>query len=288
MSLQDLKNIQLPQDYRGAVDIPDLNDFSAVHILGAAPIVLKDKVDLNVVPSHNQGGTWECTAYGLTHIEEIMNTLEHNTTVKLDTEEQWGNQCAARKVSLDVKGDSLQNGLSTLSKNGLTNKNNPEIKVDKFTITGYAVVDHDVNEFKARLSQGFPIYTGWQVHCFALVGYDDNKKEFLAKNSYAAPNDKFTVRYDEIGQLFTSYILYDKKDPIMSMIFKDVSVESPLADEIKWNLDHGIMEGYGNDADPQNRFFRPTQNITRAEQAAVNKRMYNMIMSQVQELLAQK
>ena len=80
------------QAMKGAFDIPDIKDFIATHIFGDAVVALPVSVNLNDVPSHNQSGTYHCTSYGLTHIVEILNTLEHKEKIDLDPEEQWGHQ----------------------------------------------------------------------------------------------------------------------------------------------------------------------------------------------------
>lgn len=270
--------------FQGAQDVPDPNDFRAEHILGAPitePFPLPPFVNLNITPSHNQGKTWHCTAYGLCHIHEIMNTKEHGQTVKMDPEEQWVNQCVARGVPSTIEGgDSLQNAVKTLAKNGLKNSNNPNIPLAKFEITGYAFVDKNVENYKKWMAQGFPIYTGWKEHCFALVGYDDAKAVFIAKNSYGPTwglkgDGTFEISYSDILKLFSGYIVYDKKD--LQMIFKDVSTKSPNALSIQFALDKKLMMGYGSEPLTQDRLFRPDQPMTRAEMAVVLERLYHLL-----------
>ena len=225
MPLDEIKDMQ------GAFDVPDTRDFSAIHVLGEPEVGEKfpPAVNLNFVPSHNQGHSMHCTAYGLTHIEEILNSLEHSHQVKLDPEEQWANQAANRGVPATIGGgDSLQNALQTLKKKGLMNADNPEVSVQVFQIDGYAKIEKTLNSYKKWLSAGFPVYTGWKDHCFAIVGYNDQEKVLIAKNSYGPKWGKngdgtFTVEYNEMNQLFSGYIVYDHRD--LQMIFKDVSEE---------------------------------------------------------------
>lgn len=224
-----------------------------------------------MVPSHNQARTLHCTSYALTHVVEIQNTLEHNTKVKLDPEEQWGHQLRPpvdlQPPALENMGDSLQHALKCYLALGLHNINNPEVGVTNFTATGYVWLPKTVEDFKKWLASGYPIFTGQWAHAFAVVGYDENKKTFMCKNSLAA--DPFTIDYSDVTKLFTPYIFYDKQD--LTMIYKDVSTKSPMAKNIQRMLDLGLMKGYGADtiADPKERFFMPNQPVTRAELAEV-------------------
>lgn len=278
MALEEVKNSL------GAFDAPSIDDFKADHILGAEEAGLPAWVNMNMVPSHDQGSSWHCTAYALCHVHEILNTKEFAEKVKMDPEEQWANQCNRRGVPPTISGgDTLQNALLTLVKNGLNNGANPGIPLKKFEATGFALVDKDVLKFKRYLALGFPIYTGWNQHCFPLVGYDDGEQRFIAKNSYgekwgARGDGTFDIPYKDIDKLFSGYIVYDKKD--LKMIFQDVSEKSPMASAIQFVLDKNLMMGYGDASSPQERSFRPDQPMTRAEVATVLERFYNLLKSE--------
>jgi len=267
MSLNEIEKFQ------GAQDMPDERDYAASHLFGEPIVELPNAVNLNVVPSHNQAKTYHCTSYAITHCEEILNALEFNMQALADPEEQWINQKYERgnPERMEHEGDSLQNALQTLLKYGLNNKS-PDIKVDKFRIDGYATVKNTIEDCKKWLAKGFPIYTGANTHCFALVGYHDGLQAFIAKNSYGpkwgkAKDGTFEVKYDEFDKLFSKYILYDKKDLIM--IYQDVSESSPMAEAIKWCLSKKYMIGYGTSDDPKERLFQPDKAITRAEMAQI-------------------
>jgi hypothetical protein len=272
------------QDSYGAFDNPDSRDFRSVHIFGEPQVVLPAQVILNCVPSHDQKSTMHCTAYGLTHCVEIINTIEHSMQVNADPEEQWANQKLdnPQPEQMEQKGDSLQNALRSLLKHGLNNKV-VDVKIDKFLIEGYARIPNDIESCKKWLYSGMPIYTGSGNHCYCLVGYDDAEQAFIAKNSYG-PNwgkkgdGTFLIKYEEFSKLFSKYIIYDKKDLVM--IFKDVSVKSPHAEEIKFCLEHGFMRGYGDEEKPQDRLFGPERPVTRAELAIVVTRLYQSLFNQ--------
>jgi hypothetical protein len=193
---------------------------------------------------------------------EIMNTIEFAMQALADPEEQWANQKYERgnPEYMEKEGDSLQNALNALLKYGLNNKS-PDIKLDKFRITGYAKILNTNDDIKKWLARGYPVYTGAGRHCFCIVGYHDGLQAFQAKNSLKA--DPFDIKYDETGKLFSKYILHDKID--MSMLFKDVSENSPMASSIKRVADLGIMRGYGNSDNPLERLFMPDKALTRAE-----------------------
>lgn len=266
------------EGFHGAVDIPDPNDFSAEHLLGAEGGDKPPYVNLNIQSlTHNQGSSMHCTAYAITHAEEILEYLEKQTVVELDPEEQWKHQKENRGnlESMEKNGDSLQNALKTLLKCGLQRKDGTVAK-----ISGYAFVDKNVENFKKWLAQNYPIYTGWKDHCFILVGYDDTHQCFIAKNSYGPTWGKhkdgtFDVPYADILKLFSGYILYDTIDT--PMIFRDVSTQSPAASSIQFVLDKALMMGYGTSANAKERFFRPDQAVTRAELAIVLERFFKLM-----------
>lgn len=270
------------QNSRGAFDVPDANDFKADHIFGADDEAgLPPWVNLNMVPSHDQGSSWHCTAYALCHVHEILNTQEYAEKVLMNPEEQWANQCNRRGVPPSVSGgDTLQNALLTLVKFGLNNNNNPTIPLQKFEATGFALIDKDLLKFKRYLALGFPIYTGWKEHCFTLIGYDDGENRFIAKNSYGETagskgDGTFDISYSDLPKLFSGYIVYDKKD--LKMIYRDVSEKSPMAKGIQFALDKNLMMGYGSAPLSIDRFFRPDQPMTRAEVATVLERFYDLL-----------
>lgn len=266
------------KNFRGAVDIPDSRDFSALHLLGDPDIEIPPYTNLDKVPSHNQGRSMHCTAYALTHVMEILNTLEHNLQALADPEEQWANQATVRGMldRMELEGDSLQNALQTLIKFGLYNKNT-QIGLEKFKADGYARIGNTVDDMRKWLATGFPIYTGSGNHCYLITGHEDATREFRAKNSYGPTwgsykDGSFRIGFDEIGKLFTRYIVYDHKD--LKMIYKDVAENSPHAEGIKFNLELGLMRGYGAQEDAKDRLFMPNQPVSRAEQATMNMRMW--------------
>ncbi len=270
----------------GAYDQPDERDFIAEHILGASAVELPQKVNLNITPSHDQKRTWHCTSYAITHAMEILNTLERVTLGQValaDPEEQWANQKLAagvvRASRMETEGDSLQNALNVLFKNGLNNKNT-NIKTPLYQITGFARIGNTVDDIRQYLAKGYPIYTGSGNHCYLIVGYNDLSKEFICKNSYGSKwgsngDGTFTVDYNDVDRFFTKYILFDKQE--VNMIFKDVSEQSPNADAIKWALETGLMNGYGTSDNATDRQFLPEKPITRAEVAVVMQRLYNLL-----------
>lgn len=275
---------EIDNTLQGAFDAPSSNDFQADHLLGLGDVELPTSIDLNTTPSHDQARTRHCTSYGLTHIEEILNTLEHGHRITLDPEEQWNNQKENRgnPPYMEKEGDSLQNALNTFIKKGLVNKNNQETQVAVFMATGYAAIKKDVDTFKKSLVYAMPIYTGWKDHCFAIVGYRNDDQVFIAKNSFGPQwgkkgNGTFEISFNDISKLFTPYVIYDKKDLVH--IYRDVTTASPYAAEIAWALQQGLMNGYGTAEDPTQRFFKPEQPITRAEFATVLQRLvqkYNL------------
>lgn len=267
MSLDEIK------DFRGAYDKPDERDFIAEHLFGADVLPIPDKVNLNNVPSHNQGKSWHCTSYALTHCEEILNTIEFNLTAQADPEEQWKNQFEDRgsPAYMEKEGDSLQHALQVMVKFGVHNKN-PNIPIDKYTITGFAKVKDTIVDCENWLAKDMPLYTGAGNHCFAIVGYDKIKKVFIAKNSYGNDWGKrkdgtWDIAYADFGKLFTKYIVFDKKDLIM--IFRDVSEQSPMAKNIKRMLELNLMKGYGDQPNAVDRLFMPEKPVSRAELAEV-------------------
>ena len=278
MALEEIKDLE------GAVDLPDPNDFIAEHIFGedgSAGSAFPKKFNLmNVIP-HNQARTMHCTAYAITHVMEIMNTKEHSKTIVGDPETVWVQQVlnkGGNRVAMDKVGDSLQNALSAMKKFGMPSAEN----ADKFKIDGYARIEKTINDLQNWLLKGFPVYTGWNGHCFCFVGYNEEQRVFTAMNSYgplgSGGDGVFVFCFDEVSKLFTPYILFDTKDIKANMIFKDVSENSPYAKEIKWAADVGIFKGYGDEAALiKDKFFRPDQALTRGETAVLLKRLFDLL-----------
>jgi hypothetical protein len=261
------------QASKGAFDAPDDRDFSAEHILGAEPVPLPDYVNLNIVPSHDQKRTFHCTSYGLTHVVEILNTLEHNMQIELDPEEQWRHQkhppdgAQVQPPAIEDVGDSLQHALRIFMHFGLENHGN-NVNVPVFKAEGYAAIQKTLADYRRWLALGFPVYSGWLGHCFAIVGYDDKRKQLICKNSYGATwggkaDGTFEIDYFDIPRLFTGYIIYDLKD--LMHIFKDVTDKSPFAEAIKFCRDQKFVNGYGEGTDPTQKLFMPDKAISRAE-----------------------
>lgn len=285
--------------YGGCTDSPDDRDYVADYLLGV--------IDTNDLPESfsllntnaKTQGSMNCTAFALTHCFEILNRIEHGADVILNANEQWQNQ--KETGASDKNGDTLQNALITLFNNGL--KDNYEKTDDgKFKITQFAKVNKNLNSLKHRIHSGLPIYTGGNYtktnfvnardkgywtgndgdvltgHAFAIVGWrNDNELEVL--NSYSRnwgkyKNGTFFIEEKHVNDLYSTYVIFDKKD--LTMIFKDVSEESPHAEAIKFLLDNKIMQGYDSQTiyDPKKRLFMPAQSINRAELAQV---IFNLI-----------
>ena len=225
------------------LDFPDIRDYFAEHILGRytggsdslpQTYSLADKISA----VHNQEFSLKCTAYSLTHIFEIMNTIDTSAKLIFNPDEQWNNQ--KETGASDYSGDYLQNALKTLQKKGLRYvDSNNNVKI--YTIDGYAQINKTIKDYKEWLYRGYPIYTGAIIndimdkncklkgnldynffnsenqygHCFCIIGYDDVNKRFICLNSYGksyANQGMFYLSYSDVNRLFTSYIIYDTKD----------------------------------------------------------------------------
>ena len=289
--------IQPSEFYGGAFDLPDARDFHAEHIFGVArpTAELAKKINLLRTTAHNQGNTNRCTAFALTHIHEILNTIEHNLQFQFDPEEQWQNQKKFPGTAREEIGDSLQSALESLRKFGLSREG------QNYPIRHYAQIER--GEIRNYLAKGFPIFTGFPTtatnfqkarttgfwggidgaqiggHAICFVGYDENG--IVALNSWGAKwgkfgNGTFYFREADLASSYSLYIVYDKVDANsqnsnsnnptqMQNIFKDVTTNSPMAEAIKWGLEKNIARGYGESSDATQREFRPNQPITRAE-----------------------
>jgi len=284
----------------GAKDLPDKRDFSAEHLFGMAPMAIPDSIDLTYdLAALDQQETNHCTAYSLTHIHEILNTMEHHQKMRFNPEEQWNNQLEYPGTATEAQGDYIQSALKSLRKYGLKNNNRT------YNIQGYAKINTD--SIKYWLAKKFPIFTGTEVtrtnymkaeyegiyggrdgeiiggHAVCIVGYKPGF--FIVRTSWGADwgkfkNGNFLIREADISLIMTPYIIYDVKDAISSnqMIFKDVSVNSFAASEIKWCVEKGIFKGYGDEnLPPQEKLFMPEKAISRAEMAIVLKRFFDLV-----------
>jgi hypothetical protein len=107
------------------------------------------------------------------------------------------------------------------------------------------------------------------LHMTAVFDYDETG--LIGLNSHGKKwgyykNGTFKIKWEDFEKIDIMYFLIED-----NMIFKDVSSETPLADHIKWLADEGISTGYDKDKIPnqEDRCFKPNQNITRAEFAAM-------------------
>lgn len=222
----------------GALDEPfnDPEDF----MLGDHPDVISNRRILKQLPERvdhvntypfNQGKTNRCTAYAVSmavNIHVIKETKKFHYTV--DPNAVWDKQKNIHpKTASEKNGDFVKSALRGVVKNGVvidTNDEFPiEVKPEKFV-----QIDKNVETFKQILYEGHDIVTGSSVrwpfcnkthvwnkirnnsgHCFIITGYDDDKKCFLAMNSWGKWGEKhsgrFYVRYEDVPFLFTPYIL---------------------------------------------------------------------------------
>jgi hypothetical protein len=296
-------------DYQGTqlIDKPDSRDYIADHLLWSGDVNLPLVVNLiDFCITHNQGNTNHCTAYWLTHIFQILNSIERELKVKLSPEEQWANQLINPWTAREEMWDYLQSALKSLKNYWLNYWN------EKLTINWYAVVHRW--SFKWYLAKKMPIYTwthftktnykkaketwvwGWMDgpvtwwHAIAIIWYDENyykNKNWEKETVYIALNswwDKwwffgnwtFLIREKDLENLFTSYVVFDDVD--IKKIFKDVSEKSPLSEYIKWWAEKQLIKGYGDENLPNDeKLFMPDKPITRAELMVVLKRFYDLL-----------
>ena len=279
------------------IDKPDNRDYQADHLLGSFDFVIPEEVNLiDNCEVHNQGNTMHCTAYWITHIHQILNTIERKNKIKLNPIEQWENQKKDPWTASEKNGDYLQSALKSLKKFWLN------YNWEKLTIDWYAVVHR--GSFKKYLAKWMPIYTwnhftatnykkaketgfwggiDWPTtwwHAIAIVGYDKNNN-YIAVNSWGKnwwyfKNWTFLIKEKDLENLFTSYVIFDTVD--IEKIFKDVSEKSPLANSIKWASDNWLVKWYGDENLPnEEKLFLPDREISRAEVCVVLKRFYDLI-----------
>jgi len=280
--------------YGGVVPSEDNRDFLASNIIGSQLTTLPKSVRMITV-ANNQGLSSEtkvaCTCYASYNVANILNEIEHHKGIAQRPDIGWRKQKEFGTHS--ANGDLIHTALKSIVQNGHitdTPKPNTSYKID-----GFARVND--SELKQYLAQGFPIITYGPVsktnfnnaklsglykpydsnptithHAFAIVGYYDDV--FLCMNSYGPDwgvykDGTFEIKVSDIGNIGQKYLLYDHKD--IKMIFRDVSENSPYAEAIKYCLDNGIFKGDDSDniADPVDRFFRPSDPISRQELALV-------------------
>jgi len=289
----------MEENHKGLLFREDARDFQSEHILGDLGNV-KESVDMGkYLDAHNQGSTLHCTSYGLTHVMEILNSIEHHIGIRLDPEEQWQNQLVDPGTARESFGDFFISALKSLQLFGLSEKHS-DVVPEKFRINSYAAVYPNIITMKKHLSAGLPIYTGcvsmkttWSLakstgyipsyngipsggHAFAIIGYKDDY--FIALNSYGSTwgkwgNGTFRIRFSDMPDLSGKYIVYDLQD--IPMIFRDVSEKSPFASSIKKALLKGVFKGYDSDniEDPKDRLFMPDKGVSRAELSALFDRL---------------
>jgi len=264
----------------GALDRPDVRDYSAEQILGKDDVPLPESVKLQLKEG-DQKTSVMCTCFSAYHACQIANEYEHE--IELDPWFEKGWEVQGKFGTRTEDGDYVQTALKSVVKNGFF-ANGENYKVD-----GYARIEKsDINYW---LAKGYAIVTSASVtktnfkkakhdgiwsgidgavvggHAFVLTGYKPFYK--IASNSYGKTWGKFEdgtflIKNEDVKDLGSCYIIYDHKD--LEYIFKDVTENSPYADAIEWAKDNGIVNGYGDGS------FLPTQPITRAEMVQI---LYN-------------
>lgn len=295
------KNISSDSVPTGALDMEDERLHNAEHVLGAVfEGELPKSVNLMNIKAHDQKFTNHCTSYGLTHIHEILNTVEYKEEMKFDPEQQWKHQLEYPGTAKESVGDYLVSALKSLHKFGLDRKkkNHPIIRYAKF--------HKSVDQMKRYLAAGMPIYTGAPTtstnfklakhngvwggldgakiggHAFAVVGYEPGY--FIALNSYGETwgkfgNGTFKIREKDIFVLYSAFVIYDAQD--LRLIFKDVSERSDAAEVIEWALEKKIIRGYGDEDDAKKREFRPNNPVTRAEMAYIARNIFQALKKEL-------
>jgi len=271
---------------RGAIDLPDVRDYSAEHVLGAADIPLPEEVFLHLEEG-SQGNSVMCTCFSAYHAAQIANEAEHGTLLTPDFIKGWSLQGEFGTRTKD--GDYVQTALKSLVKNGLhtLTGNKP--------ILGYATIEKTYESIQYWLARGYAVVTSMRVtntnfkkaknegvwggmdggvvggHAVTISGYKED--HLIVSNSYGANwgyfrNGTFKVKRQDVPALGTCYVVYDKKDA--EYLYKDVTNESPHFEAIKKMKELGIMTGY------EDGRFGPNNPVTRSELAAVLTRFINL------------
>jgi len=228
-------------------DEPDENDFLTEEIFGIEPKPIGNIINIRTryFEPYDQGNSVKRTAYSLTGIHEIMNEWEYEKDIELNPDKLW--EIMVKQGLTSSKGSSLQNALKTLLKYG---SKGDEI----YKIVGYAKVDNiSLEKIFSWLTTGYPIYTGalysgnkilknkgyydggTSGHAFFIIGCDLDNRELLAINSYGKnwgyfKDGTFKIKEKDLERLFTSYIIYDGRDPRVIIKFEERKKE--LQDKI--------------------------------------------------------
>ncbi len=223
----------------GALDVPDKRDYVAGHPPYAKFPEHLDLFEKSKLKTRDQGMCGSCTAYGITKVKQVMDTIENRKAFVLDPEMQWerqeltGGTCAT--------GDLLQNAL----KRGMEYWEDMGVSATEYRI----IRDRDVNTLKRWITTGHPIFTGSRVkrydgadnfshakfnngivelgkgytigaHCFGLFGFTkiDGENYFIGYTDYGTwgkwKTGKFLIRENEIHLLLSCYLVFDTRDDI--------------------------------------------------------------------------
>ena len=278
--------IKLPTDVLpgGAIDMPDLRDYQAEHILGVDDKDIPEKMRLDI-DEGDQGDSTMCTCYATYHVAQVANELEHKSKLEPNFYQGW--ELQKKFGTYNKQGDYVQTALNSLKKHGFLTVNN-----GVFPIEGYARINQ--NEIRDWISKKYAIVTSGPVtstnfkkakydgvwtgldgdrvggHAFTIIGYEPGY--IIVSNSYGSTwgfykDGTFKIADKDIKALGTCYIIYDKKD--LKYLYKDVTDKSPHYESIKWCKEQGLMHGY------QDGRFGPNDPLTRAQFAEVMYRKFN-------------
>lgn len=195
--------------------------------------------------AEDQGKTGRCTAYALTMVKQIMDSMRNGRTINLDQERQWKFQAATGGT--DERGDYLQNANKQMTLHPPT-----EIGTGKeFPLSEVRRIrEKTAFAMKKFLARGYPIFTGVKIkrdgsadnfswsrirngvvdlvrgfaiggHSIAIVGYEtvDDTEFFIGINSWGKSfgyfkNGTFLIRADQIERMMSMYIVYDLRDDV--------------------------------------------------------------------------
>lgn len=168
-----------------------------------------------------------CTSYCANAMIEHQNIKSYrNSMIFGDPKQQWENQLSYGTASL-VSGDYLHEALNIAMEYPLEYKNVPG---EVIRPTEWKTIPKDL--WRDKLASGELIMTGlgmgspsiypdytWRAqdtsqlaHCIVVVGYDDDRKAYIAFNTSWGKwgednNGRFYIPYKDVDLLFRGYIL---------------------------------------------------------------------------------
>jgi len=271
--------------YHGAVDKPDERNWKYNNVFGD---ISSDELpeEIRFLPDtiYNQ---WidpimrmSCTRQSPVHIINAQNLYVSTQTQRkfstVDVKPIWV-EAVNNNPNISSEWDLITNWLSQCKNKWLITWYSIVSTIDemKHSISKWRLIATGSNNWNwntVRNTHLYEIRTDWRVvwHAFCIVGY--NELGWVAVNSYWEDNWVFTIPYNLTDTLYTRFSVSDTKDESYIINYKQSIMNNITIESAKEWYKLWLWDG-----------TRPNDPITRQESVAVAYRLYENLISKINQ-----